>query len=267
MTLVAVWKMEDRIHAVADTRIGKGGSTLSEHGPKILSLPIVCMAPPATGGTFDQIVAQWSLGFAYSGATLPALSTHALATTLFSNLIALPDTPVPSLREIAQGLASISFHYINEVGQHSSQNPRFTSILFGYCLQTGMLRAVELRPTLTGPLAIELFEYDFNRRDDVVAIGTSVPALINRIRQLRESPEHQFIFDHAPRLAMKAMIAEQIDPAVGGFLQEAWALQRGFVPVRTAVSAGQTFTLNVLGLDVETDFLVGAYRVGMFGQL
>src|SRR6478752_8831702 len=46
MTLVAVWKAEGRLMAVADTRIARSaGNVLTEHGPKLLPITVVCRQP------------------------------------------------------------------------------------------------------------------------------------------------------------------------------------------------------------------------------
>jgi hypothetical protein len=89
MTLVAVWKAEGRIYAIADTRIIRSaGNILTEHGPKILPLSVVCKQPGASG-FFDKVVFAGSIGFAYSGSTLSALATHALADILSSASIGI----------------------------------------------------------------------------------------------------------------------------------------------------------------------------------
>jgi hypothetical protein len=85
MTLVAVWRADDRFMAIADTRIIRApGNVLTEHGPKLLPLTIVCKQP-GPAGFFNNEAHRATVGFAYSGATLSALAAHALANTLLSN--------------------------------------------------------------------------------------------------------------------------------------------------------------------------------------
>ena len=58
--------------AVADTRIVRSpGNVLTEHGPKLLPLVVVCKQPGASG-FFDREAYRAEIGFAYSGSTLSA---------------------------------------------------------------------------------------------------------------------------------------------------------------------------------------------------
>jgi hypothetical protein len=267
MTLVAVWKTENRINAIADTRIGcSAGRSLTEHGPKILALPVSCKQPGADGD-FSNEVFRTSLGFAFAGATLPALASLALASTLCARLIAAPGAPHPSLHEIANAVGVIALQYIREVGQHTRDDPRFTSIVFGFCMRTSRFLAFELTPVLEpNQVNMTVTEHDLGASNHVVIIGTSSDHLRDRINQLREAAEHQVLIDDAPTRALKDVIAERVDARVGGSIQQAFVWEQGFVPMATATPQESGFTFNVLGLDVSTAFKVGAYRVGMMGR-
>jgi hypothetical protein len=75
MTLVAVWRTDNRLMAIADTRIIRApGNVLTEHGPKLLSITISCRQP-GPAGFFDNEVYRANIGFAYSGATLSAFGS------------------------------------------------------------------------------------------------------------------------------------------------------------------------------------------------
>jgi hypothetical protein len=71
MTLAAVWRVEERVYAIADTRISRSaGNVLTEHGPKLLPVILVCKQPgPAK--FFNHVAFATAFGFAYAGATLP----------------------------------------------------------------------------------------------------------------------------------------------------------------------------------------------------
>lgn len=274
MTLVAVWKAGQRINAIADTRIARAaGNVLTEHGPKLLPLPISCKQPGATGH-FDQEVVRTTFGFGYCGSTLSALSTHALASTLCSNLIAAPGALPPTLSEIASAVAAISLQYIRDVGQLAPENAAFGAIIFGHCVRENRLRAVELRPVReSNQVGIQTIEHDLNAEGNVVIIGTSVERLRERIRRLRDQAEHQVIIDDAPTRALQGVIADGSDNLVGGSIQQAWAAPMGFtsvanmVPLMPQPAEGPNVAFTVLGFDVYTAFNVGAYHVGMFGRM
>ena len=94
MTLVAVWRAENRLMAIADTRIIRSaGNVLTEHGPKTSADKSSGKTAWRVSGFFDRPAFQFDIGFAYSGATLPALSTHALANILLGNLAGTAGTP------------------------------------------------------------------------------------------------------------------------------------------------------------------------------
>jgi len=77
LTLVAVWRAEDRIMAIADSRIVRTrGNVLTEHGPKLLPITVVCKQP-GPERIINKLVHRADVGFAYSGSTLSALAAHA----------------------------------------------------------------------------------------------------------------------------------------------------------------------------------------------
>jgi hypothetical protein len=135
--------------AIADTPIIRtAGNVLTEHGPKLLPISVVCKQPGASG-FFDKEVYRSDIGFAYSGSTLSALAAHALSTTLLSNLIGAPGAPPPSLAEIAYFIGSASEKYMHEVCQLEPRTGRFAAIVFGWCPQQGALRTFEIQPKAT----------------------------------------------------------------------------------------------------------------------
>src|SRR5258705_2460528 len=76
--------------AIADARIVRtADNVLTEHGPKLLPITVVCKQPGASG-FFDKEVYRSDIGFAYSGSTLSALAAHALSNTLLSKLVGMP---------------------------------------------------------------------------------------------------------------------------------------------------------------------------------
>ena len=136
--------------AVADTRIVRtSGNVLTEHGPKLLPIAVVCKQPGATG-FFDREVYRTEIGFAYSGSSLSALAAHALSSTLLSKLIGAPNAPPPALNEIAFFVAGASAEYMREVCQLAGRDGMFSSIVFGFCPQTRVLRAFRLNPVIEG---------------------------------------------------------------------------------------------------------------------
>ena len=101
MTVAAVWKVEERIYAVADTRLSREpGNILTEHGPKLLPLSVLCKQP-GPSGFFDREKYRTTIGFAYAGSSLAGLSTHALANILFQSLVGVAESPLPGMDQLA----------------------------------------------------------------------------------------------------------------------------------------------------------------------
>jgi hypothetical protein len=84
--------------------------------------------------------------------------------------------------------------------------------------------------------------------------------------------EAQVFFDDTPTRALQGIIAEGVDEAVGGSIQQAWAAGGQFFPVMNAVivpapQGSPNMAFNVLGYDMDGDqFTVGNHWAGLFGR-
>ncbi|MGX9431793.1 hypothetical protein [Bradyrhizobium sp. LeoA1S1] len=278
MTLVAVWRTDDRLMAIADTRIIRApGNVLTEHGPKLLPLNIVCRQP-GPAGFFNRDVYRANVGFAYSGATLSALAAHALANTLLSKLIGETGAPPPSLHEIAYFVAGASAEYMRDVGQLSGQGGLFSAVVFGWCPQQKNLRAFELRPLIEGAR----FQVNVDERvlvpitvggaaQSVVVIGTSVARLTQEIDRQLASAQHPIVARDTPKRALRSLIDQGVDVAVGGSIQQAWATVNGFEivanmePITPRPPSTRNAGLFLLGFDTFDLQTVGYYQVASEG--
>lgn len=223
MTLAAVWKFgPNRIHAIADTRISGGTGVLTDHGPKILPLTMVCRKP-GPSGFFDTEPYRADFGFAFSGSTLTALSAHALANILCGNLIGEPDASPPSMDEIAYATATVAHQYMSEIGQLGGVGSLFRAVLFGHCPRTGQSLAFQLNPsTATGSLSLNIEKHLLDE-SNVVIIGDKTEILRERIETIRATASHPIVEADAPMRALKGLINEGSIASVGGAIQQAWA--------------------------------------------
>lgn len=284
MTLVAVWKAQGRLMAIADTRISRSaGNVLTEHGPKLLPITVVCRQPGASG-FFDKEVYRADIGFAYSGATLSALAAHALGNVLFSNLISNPGTPPPSLADIAHAFAGISAEYIRDVGQLSGPAGQFKGIIFGQCPQQSKLRVFETTPSSSGALKVEINEHLLNdiviggcAADCSLVIGRAPELLIRAIDAdlafAKERGEtHQIVAFDAPKRALQKLIDDEADESVGGSVQQAEATSAGFriianmVPIKPIPPSPRNAGLFVLGFDTFDLQSIGSHRASLDGR-
>jgi len=265
MTLVAVWKFDDesdRIHAIADTRIGQSGTSniLTEHGPKILPLTLVCKKP-GRSGAFDEEVLRAEFGFAYSGSTLSALCTHALTNVLCQNLGGVPEAAIPSMDDIASMVAKVALTYIREI------ESVFSAVLFGHCPITRQSLAFELQPVLSpGELVALNVTKHILEKTNVVVIGSRTDLFRAKLDTVRSTAEHPIIFSDAPIIALRSLIQEGQISSVGGNIQQAWSMGLKLQLVATAAPIVPTplnppnWGMYLLGFDID-QMGAGDFRV------
>jgi hypothetical protein len=278
MTLVAVWRIENRLMAIADTRIVRGpGNVLTEHGPKLLPISIVCREPDATGD-FNRIAFRTNIGFAYSGSTLSALSAHALADTLLSNLVSLTNTPPPSLHNLAQFFRNVAAEYMREVAQLAERSGLFSALIFGFCHHTGRFRGFEVRPLIEGGnFSCDLIEHQFQNLNSIAIIGSRPDLLRQRIEDdraaaLARGDDHPVLDIDRPTRALQSIINEGLDDSVGGAIQQGWATIVGFeiaaklMPITPRPPSPRNAGLFVLGFDIMDIQQIGAHQVILGGR-
>jgi len=278
MTLVAVWRTENRLMAIADTRIIRSvGNVLTEHGPKLLPIRIRGRQP-GPSGFFDREAFQFDIGFAYSGATLSALSAHALAGALLGNLVGQTGTSPPSMSEIAYFIGGAAAEYMREVGQLNGNNALFGAVVFGFCHATRQLRGFEIRPRLNqSPCACDIVEHDLQQNNSIVIIGNCPDLLRQRIEADRSATVargdiHPVLDIDRPTRALQALIDEAADPSVGGVIQQGWATEAGFElvakmrPIQPRAPSPRNAGLFVLGFDIMDMQQVGGYMVSLTGR-
>jgi hypothetical protein len=264
--------------AIADTRIIRSvGNVLTEHGPKILPIRIQGRQP-GPSGFFDQDAFQTDIGFAYSGATLSALSAHALASALLGNLAAQTGTPPPSMSEIAFFIGGVSAEYMREVGQLNGNNALFGAIVFGFCHATRQLRGFEIRPRLNhSPFTCDVVEHDLQQNNSIVIIGSCPDLLrrrieVDRAAAIEQGNIHPVIDIDRPARVLQALIDEGADPSVGGMIQQGWATAAGFEvvaklrPITPRPPSSRNAGLFVLGFDAMDVQQIGDYAVLLTGR-
>jgi len=262
--------------AIADTRIISSDGVLTEHGPKLLPIKVQGKQPGASG-VFDRPAFRFDIGFAYSGATLPALSAHALANVLLGNLAGTAGAP-PSMAEIAYLVGGVSAEYIHEVGQLNGSRAFFSAIVFGFCYATHQLRAFEIRPRLNHfPLTCDIIEHPLDEKNPIAAIGSCPELLCGRIEDDRSAAiirgdVHPILDMDRPTRALQALIDEDAHPSVGGMIQQGWATSAGFElvgkmrPITPRPPSTRNVGMFVLGFDIADLLQVGSNIVILTGR-
>lgn len=206
------------------TLSGGQASVLTDHGPKLLPLTVVCRKPGPTQ-FFDAEAYRVEFGFAFAGSTLTALSAYNLANILCGNLIGRPDALPPTMDEVAQAVATVSLNYMKEICQIGGAGSLFRAILFGHCPSTRQALAFQFEPSLaTGSLTLDVRKQVLGPTE-VVIIGDNPGRLSDRIQSIRatSSPE-DLGFKDAPITALRSLIQEGSIASVGGAVQQAWSV-------------------------------------------
>jgi len=264
MTLLVCHRDAAMVTLLADTRISGGLGALTDMGPKIMSVPVVT----AHGSEMPEPTARATFGFAYSGSTLAAMSTYALATTCLQTLVT-PETPrLPTVAAVVDLFARLGERYIREV--HSL----FDCFIVGPADDGGEPIAYSITARiLDGHLTITPLELDRTRRG-LWALGSGASAYMTFAQSRRG--QWRTIVE-----SVEAFIRSGMEPTVGGHLQSGRCDSEGFQPFMTLSvdPANGAVSAALLGLsDEELGFVDGldigvqalgprsAFRPGAFAR-
>lgn len=267
MTIAVIWREREGLWVAADTRFSGQGSassqTLTDHGPKILSLPVV-VRQPWPQGFFDHVKLSTTVGFAYAGAIVPALSSYAFCATVFSNLISDRQSPLPRFIELVQFVRDTSERYMRDWAELHPNNAMFKAIVFGWCPDQSQMQAFALVPKVDSALIVEIQQVDLSTP---YAIGSGAQELLQRLKSTPPPTEPNSVFGE-PLRQLESLVSSKVRDDVGGSVQLAYATQTGvslFSRV-TPVTPGKPIPINrFLGVDTNELGMIGACRIGMTG--
>lgn len=268
MTVAVVWREESFLWAVADTRISRPGSngaqSITDHGPKILPLPVV-VRQPGTSGFYERERVRRTLGFVYAGATGPALSAHALCAAALQNLIIYPNAASPSLAEIAAFVARNSERYMRDWGRLARRPTEacFTALIFGWCDVHQELQVHKITPKINDQFAVCSEGLDVSKP---IAIGTGAQTFGTRLDELYGDGDPHGRTARLPLLAVESLVASQDRDDVGGDIQIAYATRLGLqvmTRTRPRVIGQSAAYATFLGIDADELGSVGHCRIGL----
>lgn len=132
MSSIIIWTNYENpsgdLWGVADSRYTHPNkSIITDNGPKIFELPIICQNP-SSQGFFENTYYFNKIGFAFAGSVTAALCIYTNASHMLSNLASV-DKNVPSIEEINEFLVSIAKSYTLPI---SNPFPMEFSV-FGWC--------------------------------------------------------------------------------------------------------------------------------------
>jgi hypothetical protein len=269
MTSIALWREDRWLWAVADTRISKAaiaGTFLTDGGSKLFRLNVQCREP-GSGGFFSKQTFSGSLGFAFAGASLPALMTYAAANACCESLNAPSGTRPPDLMHIAQLVARIAGRYMRDVlDRNNGREGAFEAAIFGLCPSQDRYRALHVKPTMRdGEFAVSVNELEIEAGP--IVLGTKCHEIGTLILEAQRGGQAR-----AAKFVLQRLIETESIPGVGGAIQIGIAGPNGafdlYYHLRPHVVGQPAAFRSFLGFDLDADLgNVGGYAIGMMGMV
>jgi hypothetical protein len=254
MTLVVCWRGENEITCVADTKISNGATTVMDSGSKLFIVPI------ATRMYKDKTIVEtnyYSYGLAFSGSTLAATNTHALASSCTQLLHSSQKRTPPSLRSVVDLYAKIADYILRDLNSRKySDYYLFDCLLFGFCAATRSAKVFRIWPEVnTSKLDVKTAEIELGV-GQALAIGSGALAFNLAMKAVKRL---------GPLEVFMKLIESGKLPGVGGSLQMTVADSTG-VRIRPILQQRadnkDRVGLTLLGLDLEKIGKVDGFEIG-----
>ena len=264
MTLLVVWReMEsEELWCAADTRLSRRSGTLTDHGPKIFPVPVICHVPRDRENNW-KVARRHSVGFAFCGSSIAATSTHALSSTC-TQMLATHDPlgPAVSVKAIAELYRDVAEHQIRDIcGRlcESSTDYFFEGIVFGYCLVQCRVAAFKITP-------------QFNAQQFVMTLTEiHVPPAQNLPHAFGSGAEDfdRLYQEHCAQCTpdvlkiVRQMVAQGVNEEVGGAVQIGISSAAGFYcPLILDNRGASDERATFLGWDVSRAPQLDGYTIG-----
>lgn len=230
MTAIACWinrEENESIWAVSDSRITQFNSTLTDHCPKLFSIPVSVIRNTDVYRIFPQKIMDFGFGFA--GSTMIGINVKEMLTVALSTLHEIGDStneqPIPSdiypsLYEIALLAKNIGEKYMFDIGQFFPDSVRIEMVIFGFCRKTQTYKIIKLKNSIEAPANIQV--------EDCQNLSSGTPVLLGDRQQefseFIENTRQRFDFDtinwwRTPFIALNNWINQGAVSTIGGYIQ------------------------------------------------
>lgn len=267
MTLVLAWKTIEGITVIADTRFG-GGSTMSEAGPKIFSVPIT-LNKWRDGYVETEKRRLPHMGYAFAGNTFAGQTTHALATTCLGNLVTYEFDNGPTVSEVADFYARCSKLVVDERRRWIRTDAHcFEFLVFGrsHPEEQGQAFVGEVHVDAEGKAACKIEEIDFSvyglylLGDGEAKVRETIEAAQGTTSVIR------------PGELLQELIDDPDFPTIDGNQQFAVATPSG-VEIRPVMrvtfeeTPAELKRLGIGGMQQKIDYQIMGFDLGSVGQV
>lgn len=260
MTIVALWYREryGELWCGSDTRVTGADAALTDAAPKILPVPILCHRQ--IEGPKFEVVHRHSLGFAFAGSTLAAVSSHALVAACTQNLLVESEDACPvAIEAIAELARTIGETTIRDMSNRQNRDVVFEALIFGFCSVARAYRGFAVVPNkMDGTLRMVMGELLLGP-DRFHLLGSGKQAFLQLHATL--SATHS---DPGVLTTLAALVQGGVQQDVGGHVQIGVASSDGFrlLPVIEPGDGPGRRSVSFLGWDLANGLRVGGCRVG-----
>ncbi|WP_246803237.1 hypothetical protein [Citrobacter pasteurii] len=230
MTAIACWlnrEENDSIWAVSDSRITQQNSTLTDHCPKLFSIPVSVIRSSDVYRIQPQKIFEF--GFGFSGSTIIGINVKEMLAVSLSRLHEMgnsnpeqeiPHETYPTLSDIAVLAKNIAEKFMHDVGQSFPQAVIIEMLIFGFCLNTRTYKIIKLSNSSVSPNTINIEDHQDLSSGTPILLGNRQQELQEFIETTREQFAPNTInWWRSPFIALNNWINQGTVNTIGGYIQ------------------------------------------------
>ncbi|HWU16597.1 MAG TPA: hypothetical protein VN155_02855 [Devosia sp.] len=261
MTLVVIWRQDNALHAIADTRVTNADTlVLTDFAPKLFLIKVHC----ETGPINHSHSHDFTIGFAFAGYVSAATYVHAAASAACTNLVAEDIIGPPPLKNIAELVRQIYERIVLDMHFRRPGDPQLvlnsTVLVFGYCPVSKELQSFQIKSGIVAGLPIVAMTPREVDAHHCVAIGSGSRAFYDAASSMKGGA----VLD-----PIRAFLNVHRDPEVkdvGGGIQYLQADKSGAIlpavlNIDPAIDPDHP-SYSLFGVNVESLGGVAGYKVG-----
>lgn len=270
MTAIACWinrEEHEQVWAVSDSRItqpirSQQFSTLTDHCPKLFSIPVSVFRATDHVRTFPQKILEFGFGFA--GSTLIGINVKEMLALSLSQLSEidndypgqqLPLESYPSLYEIAVLAKRIAEQYMHDLGQYFPDSVRVEMVIYGFCKRTQAHKIIKLNNSSASPAVLNIEDCEDLDSGRSILLGDRQ----GEFHELIESTRQRFTFDtinwwRSPFIALNNWINQSSVDTIGGYIQLSRASTFGAIISFLTNINDNTISMTHAGINTSESF-------------
>lgn len=215
MSSIIIWTNKesnnDNLWAVSDSRYTHSNhqSIITNNGPKIFELPIVCTGP-GKAGFFTEQYYYHRIGFAFAGSVTAALCIYTNIANFLSHLSSI-DRIIPSIKDINDFIIMIAKKYTCPI-----KNPYVIEFAtFGYCQYEGKNQV--FYTIIDEKNCVNTTDKSEDCKNLPLLLGAHKEEILKNIYDF--STTNPQLSSRTPMKVLKSIIENNVYPDIGGAIQ------------------------------------------------